>query len=116
LVKLYPPQPVVEPSLRRNFQSFSINAMNLGGCLHVTLDDRCLHLQPVKVLRWMGLSEASIPWEAIKLDVSKKTSNRRRPWPHFVKVRIGKFKVTGPAWCFRMISDDLKPGDVDPKR
>ncbi len=72
-VEKYPPQAVTEPSHTRKFQSFAVGQMNLGGCVHVTLDDRFLHLQPARPLHGLGLKPISIPWEAIQLDDSAAT-------------------------------------------
>ena len=61
--------PEVEPApdaVRRNFQSFRVGALNLGGCVHVAVDDAYLHLRPAAILRRLGARSISVPWDAVE--------------------------------------------------
>ncbi len=105
LAKDFPSIDVVEPSVTKDFQTFRINSMNLGGCVHVTLDDVHLHLNPASMLRWMGMTRVSIPWERIerieRIEPNDANSIFRLS-PKLRRVRIGSNNVTGPAWCFEL--------------
>lgn len=105
IAKDFPPREVIEPSIYRPFQSFEINAMSLGSSVHVSLDDECLHLRPAKLVRWMGLTPISIPWEQIEIDQAAVPKIKRRFFPNMIKARIGKHKIVGPRWCFEMVLD-----------
>ncbi len=90
--------PAIDPALdavRRNFQSFSSGSLSLGGCIHVAVDDRCLHLQPAWLARRLGVAAASIPWDNITI---------RRLGSRSAKVRIESTQVelTGPRWCLEL--------------
>jgi hypothetical protein len=108
--KDFPPRDVTEPSATKTFQTFRINTMNLGNCVHVTLDDHCLHLNPAKMLRWMGLGRVSIPWETIQRSETKAKNRMRGTSPTYREVKIGDSKVTGPAWCFQLVFGEETDG------
>ncbi len=95
LTKKFPPRPVVEPSERRDFQSFAFDMFNLGFCIHVTIDEHCLHLHPAAILRWTGATPMSIPWDAIELK-----DKPDRKWG--LKARVHKTTVKGPTWCMKL--------------
>jgi hypothetical protein len=63
----YPPHPPAPDAVRRRFQSFRVGMMNLGGAIHVAVDEDHLHLTPVRVLRWIGMSPISVPWGSITI-------------------------------------------------
>jgi hypothetical protein len=109
LAKDFPPLEVVEPSVTKSFQTFRVNSMNLGNCIHVTLDDRSLHLNPAKMLRWMGMLPVSIPWEFVKRIEPHDANSIFRLSPKFRRVKIGSVDVTGPAWCFQLVFGEETP-------
>ena len=95
--RAFPEQPALQPNYRRNFQSLSFGLINAGFCYHVILDDNCLHLIPVRPLRWVGQRAASIPWNAIEF-------HKKQPFgKRFARVVIAKQEVVAPAWCFEML-------------
>lgn len=88
--------PGVEPApdaVRRNFQSFKMNLLNLGFSVHVAVDEHYLHLFPTLFLRWFGALPASVPWEAIEAPAKSIGS---------YKVKIEGVTVWGPAWCLKL--------------
>jgi hypothetical protein len=90
--------PAVEPApdaVRRRFQSFKMNLLNLGLSVHVAADERYLHLSPAAVIRWAGARPMSIPWESIEVLGHGITSRS-------VRTRIDGITVWGPAWCLRL--------------
>jgi len=96
--KLADDHPAVEPApdaVRRRFQSFEMNMLNLGLSVHVAVDDRHLHLSPASVIRWAGARPMSIPWDRIEV-VGRGWTSRS------VRTRIDKIVVWGPAWCFEL--------------
>ncbi|MDX2132004.1 MAG: hypothetical protein SFY69_08130 [Planctomycetota bacterium] len=95
LQQAYPPRDVVEPSVSRNFQSFSFDLFNMGFCVHVVVDEHCLHLRPSALLRLIGCGPMSIPWDAIDF----KGGRGRWLWR---RAKIGKVAVMGPLWCMRL--------------
>lgn len=109
LAKDFPSLEVVEPSVTKAFQTFRINSMNLGNCVHVTLDDGHLHLNPARMLRWMGMTRVSIPWECIERIEPSDANSIFRLSPKFRRVRIGSNNVTGPAWCFELVFSQETP-------
>jgi len=90
LAAKYPAQPQRAGSVTRRFQSISLDAFNFGGCIHITVDDACMHLTPARLARWFGAAALSIPWDAITL-----TKRGRRK--HTAK--LGAVKLIAPAWC-----------------
>lgn len=87
--------PGVEPlphAERRSFQSFAFGMINLGGSVHVAVDDRFLHLKPTRVARWFGMKPMSVPWDHIQI-LGKTTFGKK------LRVRMGTEEVVGPAWC-----------------
>ena len=93
--------PAVEPApdaVRRRFQSFKMNLLNLGLSGHVAVDDRCFHLAPAAVIRWAGARPMSVPWEAI--EVIGRGWTRRS-----VRTRINGIVVWGPAWCLGLAGE-----------
>lgn len=92
----HPPTEPLEPSETRRFQSFSIGMINLGFCVHVTVDEQRLHLTPILPMRWAGLRPASMPWEAIDL----RPPGWRKRWR---TARLGPgLDLHGPAWCLQL--------------
>jgi hypothetical protein len=90
-----PPRPEREPSLRRNFQGVSINALNLGGCVHIAIDADHLHVQPALVARWLGIRPASIPRAALTVEGTFLSTVR---W----KVKsVPGTTLRLPSWCVR---------------
>ena len=89
----FPSKPLLDPNVRRNFQSFAIGFVNLGGCVHTVIDDDHLHLIPVTFMKWFGCKPVSIPWSEIQ-DHPKPGRSR-----YTLRVRIGKTEIVGPRWC-----------------
>jgi hypothetical protein len=80
-------------AVRRDFQSFKVGLYSFGWCVHVAVDEHHLHVFPAALLRWVGATRASIPWERVRVVKVGKRSTR---------VQIGMTTVTGPTWCLSM--------------
>ena len=101
-MKIARAHPGVAPApdaVRRNFQSFKMNLLNLGFSVHVAVDEHYLHLLPSLFLRWFGAQPASVPWDAVQ-DLGKGWSSHSR------KAKIDGVMVWGPAWCLKLAADD----------
>ena len=101
--KISDSHPRVEPlpnSARKNFQTLSIDWCNLGGCVHMTADERHWHLEPSWLVRIFGARPASIPWDQLH-DV------RLRSLRSFMgTARLGRLSLRAPAWCLRLAMTD----------
>lgn len=89
----FPPVEPAPDAVRRRFQSFGFDMMNFGGCVHVAVDERHLHLRPALLARWFGLRDMSVPWGSIALEKVKGKS---------AVARVGKTRLRGPAWCLTL--------------
>lgn len=89
----FPSKPILDPHVRRNFQSFAIGVVNMGRCVHTAIDDEHLHLIPVTFMKWFGCKPVSVPWHEIQ-DHPKPGRSRS-----ILRVKIGKIDVVGPRWC-----------------
>ena len=110
LARSYPAQPADDDAVTRSFQSFRLGLINLGFCIHVTVDERHLHLRPAAVLRWFGARAASIPWGSIRI------VKRSRPRPGgplrmapSITARIDGRTLAGPAWCLELAESAPEP-------
>ncbi len=97
--KAYPGQSIASNANRRNFQSMSSGAVNLGGCIHIATDDQFLHLLPTAFLRLFKATPASIPWDAVELTPDQ---NSKR----WITLRTAGTSLRLPAW----ILDDQSRG------
>jgi hypothetical protein len=93
LADRFPPRSVAADAIRRNFQTFAIDWVNLGHCVHAAADRAHLHLLPARFLRWFGCRPISIPWGEVAIQ------KRRRS---VVTAKIGGATVKGPAWCLSL--------------
>lgn len=93
LLKIYPPVQPGPGAVRRNFQSFKFDMINLGGSIHVAVDEHALHLRPAWLARRFGVPDLSIPWEGITLKKRGRSSTR---------VRVGNVDIVGPTWCLEL--------------
>ncbi|MFM9994311.1 MAG: hypothetical protein ACKVU4_00770 [Phycisphaerales bacterium] len=93
LADSFPAAPIAPDAVRRHFQSFGFNMVNLGLCVHVAADESHLHLLPAAFPRWCGCAPMSIPWDAITI-----RSRGRRVH----KASVGSVTVKGPAWCLNL--------------
>lgn len=91
LADRFPGCEVREPSVRKAFQSVKLGILNLGGSVHIAVDERAMHLEPTWFLRKLRARRASVPWEAMEL----RSVGRGR----FARVRIGKEDMVLPRWA-----------------
>ena len=91
LLERFPPIEPAEDAVRRPYQSFNINLLNLGWSVHVTADEAALHLEPVRPLRAIGFRPLSIPWDDIEYV--------RPRGARGAEVRVGRETIRGPSWC-----------------
>jgi hypothetical protein len=89
----FPPKPILQDHLRRNYQSYSIGIFNLGWCIHTVIDDEHLHLIPIRLLQWFGCSKVSVPWDQVHEHPSPGKSKS------MVRVKIANQVVYGPRWA-----------------
>ncbi|GJQ28878.1 MAG: hypothetical protein HBSAPP03_07620 [Phycisphaerae bacterium] len=104
MAKKFPPVAPAPGAVRREFESFSMGLFNLGWCVHVTVDDRHLHLDPAWLLRVAGAEPMSVPWSAVTLE----QRGKRRG---FVKAKLGTQAIRGPAWCLSLADPDAATGE-----
>ena len=88
----FPAKPHADGAVTRRFQTFKVSFVNLGWSVHASVDEKHLHLMPVRLLRSFGARPVSIPWDAIHIE--KRSRSGR-----WVTVKIGGRTVFGPAWC-----------------
>lgn len=88
LIAPWPPREVPREAIRRSFQSFRIDLVNMGFSINAAVDDEYLHLEPIAVWRLFGAESASIPFDQMV------RSDRGR------SVRIEGRVIRGPKWCF----------------
>lgn len=91
MLKPYPWVEPTEDAVRRNFQSISIDMVNLGLSVHIIADENHLHLVPASFIRVFGASPASIPWSAL-----------RPHGRHGRAVKLGSHVIRGPRWCMEL--------------
>lgn len=104
LAAKHPPVTPAPGAVRRRFQSFSFGMLNLGGCIHVTVDEHHLHLDPAWFARALArMRPMSIPWTAIR---SPKPDGRS--W-RGMRATIDGVDVRGPKWCLEMASPQNLP-------
>ena len=94
IMRAWPPRQPGPEAVRRNFQSFSLGLLNLGLSIHVAADDEYLHLQPARLIRWMGAVSTSIPWNAMEPMAGRKAT----------AVKLGPHTMIGPRWCMELVS------------
>ncbi|MEE9128534.1 MAG: hypothetical protein V3T84_00825 [Phycisphaerales bacterium] len=88
----YPPRTPADDAVRKQLQSFRIGLLNLSYCIHAAVDENHLHLMPATLVGWLGAKPTSIPWDAIEV-------LKRSQFGQSMIVRVGKRRITGPAWC-----------------
>ncbi len=104
LAGAYPARPPGEDSVRKDFQSYRLGIVNLGYSVHTTVDAEFLHLEPVRLLRLMGIRPLSVPWE----DVTPIRSRGTR----YADVKIGAQRLTGPRWALELaFAGGATPGE-----
>lgn len=104
LVARYPARPISPDAVRRDFQSYRIGLLNLGGMLHTAVDDAHLHLLPAAFGRLCRMRPVSVPWEAIE-------PVRRRGNRH-AEVKFGTETVVGPSWALGLAFGDARVDDL----
>ncbi len=95
LPRSFPAQDPLADAVSRKHQSFRINLLSFGFCIHVAVDGQHLHLTPIKLLRALGAKGSSIPWASIRIE---KRSTRGR----WLTARAGSHTIRGPAWCLEL--------------
>ena len=95
LQNAFPARPVAGGAVLREFQSLRIGTANFGGCVHIAVDEACLHLLPAMFIRWFGAGPVSIPWES--LSEVRRTSRGR-----FAEAVAGRKRLTAPAWALEL--------------
>ncbi|MGD9691122.1 MAG: hypothetical protein AB7K52_11440 [Phycisphaerales bacterium] len=91
----FPARPKAPDAVRREFQGIGLDLLNLGGSVHISVDEHYLHIDPVWIMRAFRMPPASIPWESIQL-----VKRGRRWWP--AKAKVGKFELRAPDWCLAL--------------
>jgi hypothetical protein len=73
-----------------------VDMYNFGGCVHLTVDEACLHIEPAWLIRRVGGKSMSVPWEAIVLEKPLAEGAKRGV------ARIGASRVQLPAWALKL--------------
>ena len=97
----YPREQAEPDALRREFQSIRLDMLNLGWSVHLTVDSRCLHIEPAKIIRVFGARAFSLPWEALR-DVRIKG--------RYGRARFDSTALTAPSWALEL----ARPADQRP--
>jgi hypothetical protein len=112
LTAKFPPVAPLPGAVRKEFQSFRFDLIGLGGCIHVTVDEKHLHLQPAWLPRvLMRMKPVSIPWSAITL-MPETSQSRRFTWKHrarYVAFRVGAMQGVGPGWALGLAAPASAP-------
>ena len=95
IANAHPAQVPTEDAVTKNYQSYRIDLLNLGFCIHTTVDEHYLHLTPVKFLQKLGAKPTSIAWNYIT-EVSPSLIGKT------MSARIGKHRISGPIWCMEL--------------
>jgi len=105
LMVKYPAQEHGEDAVTRNFQSFKFGLISMVCCIHVTVDENCLHLNPARLVRYFGAGPISIPWDSLQ-------DFKRKPGSRWAEIRMDRTRVMGPAWCLELAepSECEEPG------
>jgi len=95
LERAWPGRPVGGGAVVREFQSVRIGSSNFGGCVHIAVDDRFLHLMPARFIRWFGAGPVSVPWESL-------TDVRPVRGGAYASAAAGGTRLTAPAWALEL--------------
>lgn len=93
-VRRFPPQPIAHPAQRKSFQSVSLGRIgNFNGCVILTRDRTCVHVELMPPFSWAVRRSFSIPREAMGEPV-------KRSWisGHATFLIDGR-RIGLPAWC-----------------
>lgn len=104
----YPKRNPLPGAVTRNYQSFGLGIVNMGGSIHAAVDDDHLHLTPLAVWRWLGARPTSIPWSVLS-PVGRTGRVARVGGPRGCKLE-------GPAWCMSLVSPTLGEASSDINR
>ena len=99
IARAHPAQTPTDDAVTKTFQSYRFDLLNLGFCIHTTVDENYLHLTPVKFLQKLGAKPTSIAWKYI-------THAKPSIIGKIMSVRIGKHRVSGPTWCLQLAIQD----------
>ncbi|HZW09531.1 MAG TPA: hypothetical protein VFF69_06490 [Phycisphaerales bacterium] len=91
----YPARAPAGGAVRKPFQSYRFGILNLGSSVHTTVDAEHLHLEPVRFVRWLGVTPVSVPWDAVR---PVRMRGRR-----CADVDIGGQMITGPRWALELV-------------
>lgn len=93
----YPAREPAVDGVTRSFESIRLGIVNMGGSVHLTVDEWGLHIRPARMLRWFGVRGASVPWEAMRV---------RRRSGRTTSVKIdGVGELRGPSWALEMVEE-----------
>ncbi len=95
LPRAFPAHDPLADAVSRKHQSFRINLLNFGFCINVAIDERHLHLMPIKLLRVLGAKGSSIPWDSIRIE-------KRSIGGRWLTAKAGSHTIKGPAWCLEL--------------
>jgi hypothetical protein len=93
LPERYPESDPAPDAVTRNFQTFRVGLVNLGWCVHVSVDDEFLHLRPASFIRKLGGKGMSIPWDRVFV---KKSAGSR------ATAIVDSLAIDGPSWCLEL--------------
>jgi hypothetical protein len=94
------PEGVTTPATWRGYQSLSAGLVNMGGCMHIGVDDWGVHFQPTFIARLFRMPPASVPWEAM--------TPQKKGW-RTCRVMIRGVTVKGPTWTLGRLWDKDQP-------
>lgn len=101
----YPPRPQSPDAAVRLMQSVSLGPVSkFNNCVHIAVDEQCLHLIPFLPMRAAGARVISIPWDDM--------TNVKRPILGMMSATLpdGR-KFAAPKWCMQLVA----PPEADPQ-
>jgi hypothetical protein len=103
----YPIMPMHEPNTRRKFQTVRVGMAGFGKCVHFTIDQEYVHVDPAMIARWFGFRAMSLPRKLI-VPTGKEPGFQTRG---LVEVQVGKAKMWIPGWVVGEIQRDSELPD-----
>lgn len=103
LHRQFPPQAMLEGAVEKRFQSMSSGMVNMGGCMHIAVDDAHVHVAPAWAVRRLGGKSFAVPLAEVRVDSDAKHVRAKWGWWP-VAGKFGRIDVNAPAWVFREVA------------
>lgn len=111
--KPFPPVTPAPDAITKNFQSFRLGLIGLGNSIHVSVDDRYLHLRPSMLARWIRVPPISVPWTQVQV-IGPTSLSSRLKLGKSLKAKLGTLDIEGPQWCLQLAQAPTQPTEPLP--